>query len=213
MLRPYGLRRFGEGSVFVELESPPRPDRTLRCGLGRPRSGFRHGAARPFLSHILGPAGVSAGAITNLANETKSTYDVRNIRAQQPYWIAFDEDSVQPARYFVYQRNATQYARFDLRPPYGVTLEPYPTDTLIERAQGVIESSLYVDLERVGAPTNLALSMAAVYAWTVDFSSCKKGMRSTYCTSACRQRPARRHAPCHRVPLRAPQQDAAGLPV
>ena len=78
------------------------------------------------LSHILGPAGVSAGAITNLANETKSTYDVRNIRAQQPYWIAFDEDSVQPARYFVYQRNATQYARFDLRPPYGVTLEPLP---------------------------------------------------------------------------------------
>ena len=127
------------------------------------------------LSHILGPAGVSAGAIATLAIEAQSIYDVRNIRARQPYWIAFDGDTVQPARYFIYERNATQYARFDLRPPYGVTLGSYASDTLIERAQGVIESSLYMDLERIGAPTNLALSMAAVYAWTVDFSRLQEG--------------------------------------
>lgn len=166
----------GEGSVFVEPEAPPHVP-SERFGVVWEGLEVDSGTVQPghSLSHILGPAGVSAGAITNLANETKSTYDVRNIRAQQPYWIAFDEDSVQPARYFVYQRNATQYARFDLRPPYGVTLESYPTDTLIERAQGVIESSLYVDLERVGAPANLALSMAAVYAWTVDFSRLQEG--------------------------------------
>ena len=166
----------GEGSVFVEPEAPPHVP-IERFGVVWEGLEVDSGTVQPghSLSHILGPAGVSAGAITNLANETKSTYDVRNIRAEQPYWIAFDEDSVQPARYFVYQRNATQYARFDLRPPYGVTLESYPTDTLIERAQGVIESSLYVDLERVGAPTNLALSMAAVYAWTVDFSRLQEG--------------------------------------
>lgn len=162
------------GALTVDQEPPPPLERFgvvwegLEVDSGTVQSGHS-------LSHILGPAGVSAGAIATIANESKGTYDVRNIRAQQPYWIAFDEDSIQPAKYFVYQRNATQYARFDLRPPYAVALESYPTDTLIERAHGVIESSLYVDLERIGAPTNLALSMAAVYAWTVDFSRLQEG--------------------------------------
>ena len=128
-----------------------------------------------FLSHILGPAGISASTIQTIAENSRSTYDVRNMRAGRPWWIAYDEDSIQPAKYFVYQRNHTEYARFSLRDPYQVVLESYPTDTVVERATGVISSSLYVDLERVGAPSNLALAMASVYAWTVDFSRLQSG--------------------------------------
>ena len=54
-------------------------------------------------------------------------------------------------------------------------MESLPADTLIHRTIGTIENSLYVDLERLGAPTLLALAMANVYAWTVDFSRLQEG--------------------------------------
>ena len=87
------------GALTVDQEPPPPLERFgvvwegLEVDSGTVQSGHS-------LSHILGPAGVSAGAIATIANESKDTYDVRNIRAQQPYWIAFDEDSVQPAKYY-----------------------------------------------------------------------------------------------------------------
>ena len=127
------------------------------------------------LSHLLGPAGISAAVIQEIASKSREKYDVREMRAGRPWWIAFDTDTLQPATYFVYERSSTGYVRFSLREPYNVVLESYPTDTLIERATGIIESSLSLDLERSGAPTSLALSMAGVYAWTVDFSRLQKG--------------------------------------
>ena len=121
------------------------------------------------LSHILLPAGLSPGQITLLAQASEDEYDVRNMRSGKPWWIAYDRDSTAKASHFIYQRNAREYARFDLQEPYAVSLESLPADTLIHRTIGTIENSLYVDLERLGAPTLLALAMANVYAWTVDF--------------------------------------------
>jgi len=126
------------------------------------------------LSHILSPAGMSAGEITLLAQATQSDYDVRNMRSGKSWWIAYDRDSSASAAHFIYQRNAREYARFSLQEPYGVALESLPADTLIQRTKGTIENSLYVDLDRLGAPTTLALAMANVYAWTVDFSRLQK---------------------------------------
>lgn len=127
------------------------------------------------LSHILSPAGMSVGEITLLAQATQSDYDVRNMRSGKSWWIAYDRDSSASAAHFIYQRNAREYARFSLQEPYGVALESLPADTLIQRTKGTIENSLYVDLDRLGAPTTLALAMANVYAWTVDFSRLQKG--------------------------------------
>ncbi|MGY8941832.1 MAG: peptidoglycan DD-metalloendopeptidase family protein [Flavobacteriales bacterium] len=127
------------------------------------------------LSHLLSPAGLSAGAIANIAESSKPTYDVRSMRAGQPWWMAYREDSSQTPAFFIYQRNPMDYAVFPLDSPYGVKLGTLPTDTVIERAKGVIQEALYLDLERSGAPTSLALSMASVYAWTVDFSRLQKG--------------------------------------
>lgn len=127
------------------------------------------------LSHLLDPTGIGAGAIAQIAQSSREVYDVRNFRAGQPWWIAFEQDSVLIPAYLVYQRNSTEYARFSLQEPYAVVLETLPTDTVIRRVTGVIENSLYVDLEKLEAPTTLALAMANVYAWTVDFSRLQPG--------------------------------------
>jgi murein DD-endopeptidase MepM/ murein hydrolase activator NlpD len=127
------------------------------------------------LSHLLSPAGLSQAAIGEIAEASKPDYDVRSMKSGNAWWLAFWQDSARTPAYFIYQRNAIDYAKFPLEAPYGVQLEQLPTDTIIERAKGVIEQALYVDLERVGAPSSLALAMASVYAWTVDFSRLQEG--------------------------------------
>jgi murein DD-endopeptidase MepM/ murein hydrolase activator NlpD len=127
------------------------------------------------LSHLLSPAWLSQAAIGEIAEASKPDYDVRSMKSGNAWWLAFWQDSARTPAYFIYQRNAIDYAKFPLEAPYGVQLEQLPTDTIIERAKGVIEQALYVDLERVGAPSSLALAMASVYAWTVDFSRLQEG--------------------------------------
>lgn len=127
------------------------------------------------LSHLLSPAGLSQAEIGEVALSSQSVYDVRRMKSGQKWWIAFRQDSIQTPSYLIYQRNAIDYAKFALEAPYGVLLEKLPTDTIVERAKGVIEQALYVDLEVAGAPSSLALAMASVYAWTVDFSRLQKG--------------------------------------
>jgi murein DD-endopeptidase MepM/ murein hydrolase activator NlpD len=78
-------------------------------------------------------------------------------------------------KWFIYERNPKDYALFSLSDTLGVRLGSYPVDTVYARAQGTIENSLYMDFDKVGHPTNLAVAMASVYAWTIDFSRVQKG--------------------------------------
>ena len=165
-------------SARVEVATPNPPTEPLeRFGLLWEAFDSDSGviASGQSLSHILSPAGMSAGEIARLTQATNDEYDVRNMRSGKSWWIAYDRDSSATAAHFIYQRNAREYARFSLQEPYAVALESLTADTLIQRTKGTIENSLYVDLDRLGAPTSLALAMANVYAWTVDFSRLQKG--------------------------------------
>ena len=57
---------------------------------------------------------------------------------------------------------------FSLKDTLGARLGTYPIDTVYRRVKGVIENSLYLDLENMGESHLLALSMAQVYDWTID---------------------------------------------
>ena len=131
------------------------------------------------LSHLLDPAGIGPGRIATLAANSRATYDVRNMKAGQRWWLASEtvQDSTstrQVPKWFVYERNPKDYALFSLQDTLGVRLGSHPVDTVYARAQGTIETSLYQDLESLGHSTTLAVSMANVYAWTVDFSRVQK---------------------------------------
>ena len=53
------------------------------------------------------------------------------------------EAKVEP-KWFVYERNPKDFARFSLGDTLAVTLGSYPVDTLYARATGTIENSLYM---------------------------------------------------------------------
>ena len=151
-------KRFGVDWEFVRVDS------------GEVKSGQS-------LSHLLDGTGLGQGKIATLAENSKKVWDVRYIRADHMWWLAYEsvldsltnEEKQQP-KWFVYERNPKEYALFSLGDTLGVKLGAYPVDTVYARALGTIAKSLYLDFEATNQPTNLAVAMANVYAWTIDFS-------------------------------------------
>ena len=166
------------------FDAPPVPEPTYRFGVVWDSLVVDSGLVKSgqSLSHLLDPAGIGPGKVATLAANSRPTYDVRNMRAGREWWLASlpVRDSLGrhvglTPQWFIYERNPKDYAVFSLADTLGVKLGSYPVDTVYARAVGSIESSLYLDLEKGGHPTNLAVSMANVYAWTIDFSRVQPG--------------------------------------
>ena len=128
-----------------------------------------------FLATILQPYNVENITIANLAQKSKSIFDVRHIAAGDQYTIFCTKDSVQKAVYFVYQPNAIDYILYDLRDSITITKGKRAVTTRLETASGTITSSLYQTLEDEGADPALAMKLADIYAWTIDFYGIKQG--------------------------------------
>ena len=127
------------------------------------------------LSHLLDPYRVGPGKIVTLAANSRETYEVRDMRAGKRWWVATLRDSLSSPAWLIYERNSIDYVVFSLGDTLGARLGSYPVDTVYTHVVGEISRSLYLDLEEVGAPTNLAVAMAGVYAWTIDFTHVQKG--------------------------------------
>ena len=127
------------------------------------------------LSHLLDPYGITPGQVATLAANSKDVYKVTSMRQGKQWWLGSSLDSIPEPLWFIYERNNTDYVVFSLKDTLGARLGSYPVDTVYRRVQGVIENSLYLDLENMGESHLLALSMSKVYDWTIDFSHVRKG--------------------------------------
>lgn len=128
-----------------------------------------------FLGSILEPYRVEAITIANLARKSKPIFDVRRITAGSQYTVFCTKDSVQKAVYFVYQPNAIDYILYDLRDSITITAGKRKVTTKVETAGGVITSSLYEALDKAGSDPALAMRLADIYAWTIDFYKIQQG--------------------------------------
>lgn len=128
-----------------------------------------------FLGSILEPYGVENITIANIARKSKPIFDVRRITAGSQYTIFCTKDSLQKAMYFVYQPNAIDYILYDLRDSITITPGKRKVTTKLETAGGVITSSLYEALDKAGSDPALAMRLADIYAWTIDFYKIQQG--------------------------------------
>ena len=189
-----GDAELGSNGLGGMFQAAPEPEPVRRFGViwedlvvdsGKVESGQS-------LSHLLDPAGIGPGKVATLAANSRKVWDVRYMKAGHRWWLASEavRDSGEAEarlvpKWLVYERNPKNYARFSLGDTLGVALGTYPVDTLYARATGTIENSLYMDFDKAGHPTNLAVAMANVYAWTIDFSRVQKG--DTYDVLYCRE--------------------------
>lgn len=126
-----------------------------------------------FLSDILQRYHVDLVRISSVAEKAKGVFDVRKIAAGQKYTVFKDQSG--RAHYFVYQPNPIDYVVYDLRENTSVYKGQKPVETKLETVAGVIQSSLYETLEANGASPDLAVQLAEIYGWAVNFYRINKG--------------------------------------
>ena len=128
-----------------------------------------------FLANILELYHVDAPTIALLAVKSKGVFDIRNMRAGNQYTVFCTQDSLQKALYFVYQPNAIDYVVYDLRDSISIYTGKRKVTTRTITASGKIESSLYETFKKAGADPGLAMKLADIYAWSIDFYSIHEG--------------------------------------
>lgn len=126
-----------------------------------------------FLSDILQRYQIDLTSISVVAEKSMPVFDVRKIAAGHDYTVF--KDSLGKAHYFVYEPNPIDYVVYDLRDGISVYKAQKPVQTKIETVAGVIQSSLYQTLESNGASPDLAVQLAEIYGWAVNFYRINKG--------------------------------------
>ena len=127
------------------------------------------------LAKILTAYNVPYSVINEAAKKSKPVFDVRRLKAGNPYCIIRQPDSDKSVRYFVYEQDPINYVVYDLGNPINVYAGKKPVQTKIRRASGVIRSSLSQTFYRLGLDYELVYRLSDVYAWTLDFHHLAKG--------------------------------------
>lgn len=120
-----------------------------------------------FLSDILQRYQVDLNQISVLANKSKTVFDVRKIGAGHDYTVFTDDAG--KAAYFIYEPNAVDFVVYDLRDSVSIYKGQKDVVTKLESVSGMIQSSLYETLEANGASPDLAVQLAEIYGWAVNF--------------------------------------------
>lgn len=128
-----------------------------------------------FFSEILSRYSVEQGDLHALATNARDTFDVRKIRAGHKFMVLSEKDSSGSPQYFIYEKDQEDYVVFCLQDSLYAYCGKKPVQLLEREVAGQIESSLYDALTERNIPAELAMKMADLYAWTIDFYRIQKG--------------------------------------
>lgn len=130
-----------------------------------------------FLADILLQHNVDYRVIHEITESAKGVFDFRSIRAGQNYYILHGGDTTAAPQYFIYDKSSYEYIVCDFRNSICVYGGKKPIRKEVKTAAGTIDHSLYLTLDQNDIHPTLALSMADIYAWTIDFYHLQKGDR------------------------------------
>lgn len=128
-----------------------------------------------FVSDIFKKYNVSYDIIHKLITENTDVFNFKNLRAGNPYYIIHSNDSSQSARYFVYEKSKVEYVVCSFKDSVCMFVREKDIVTETRTASGIIKSSLYNTMYDNNLPPALALKLADIYAWTIDFYHIQPG--------------------------------------
>jgi murein DD-endopeptidase MepM/ murein hydrolase activator NlpD len=126
------------------------------------------------LSTLLQPY-INAGIIDRIARESRDTFDVRKIRSGNSYARIITRDSLRRTLFFIYEINNIDYVVYDFRDSLRFYTGKKRVTRVEKSTSGTITSSLWNAFADLKLNHNLGLSLADVFAWTVDFYGLQKG--------------------------------------
>jgi len=160
--------------VVMEVDSVPLPPEAY----GIPMSGFvlesgtvKSGAT---FGDLLAAHGVPMSTVHALVELAAPHFDVRRMRAGHPYAFIFPEDSAHTPAYFVYEADQVEYVVFGIKGSVEVSVGRRPVKTSDHSIACIVTGALYNDFAKAGADPMLAMHLAEVFAWTVDFYRIQK---------------------------------------
>jgi len=128
-----------------------------------------------YLSTLLTPFGVSLSTVDRMSTASKGIFDVRKLRAGNPYAVLCTHDSARRVCYFVYEDSPFTYIVFDVKDSVHVHRGEKEVMRTLRMASGEITTSLWNAMTERDADPMLALELSDIYAWTIDFFGIQKG--------------------------------------
>jgi murein DD-endopeptidase MepM/ murein hydrolase activator NlpD len=121
------------------------------------------------LSDILFEHGIDYPTIDQIALNSRDIYDVRKMRAGNPYFMLSSADSLHIPKYLVYERNPIDFVVFSLTDSFNIYLQSKPLSVDTVQTTGIIDGSLWLTMLENNDDPNLAIELSEIYAWTIDF--------------------------------------------
>ena len=121
------------------------------------------------LSDILSENGIDYTTIDQIALKSQNIYDVRKMRAGNPYFLLSSTDSISIPKYLIYERNPIDFVVFSLTDSLNISLGSKPLTVDTVQTSGVIDGSLWLTMIENNDDPNLAIELSEIYAWTIDF--------------------------------------------
>ncbi len=125
---------------------------------------------------IFSNLGFSALMADSISRSSKEVLDPTKLQAGMHYYTFSMQDSTAQIRYIAFAKSKTDYAVIDFT---GDTISAYEFNKHItlkrQYVEGTINSSLWNVLQSKGVNPLLAINIADVFAWQIDFYDVKEG--------------------------------------
>ena len=132
------------------------------------------------LSHILDGLGVGPATVDRIDRESRSVFDMRGMRAGQPYTAFMEHDSLgRRLRHFVYEKNPTDYIVVSLAGDSVTVRQESKEVKLVRRKETAkidkTNNSLWNATIAAGMPASIPCEMEDIFGWSVDFFGLQEG--------------------------------------
>ena len=168
---------FKDFILYPETKPVARKTQTIEYGIVTDSFRIDRDEVKPGenLGGIFTSMGVDAAVVGKLDKVTKGIFDIRKLRSGNSFIAMMSNDSRNKLQYFIYSVNDTNYVVFDFRDSLHVHRGSKEVVRRLKSVSGTINSSLWVTLQQSGTDPNLAVALADIYQWTIDFYAIQKG--------------------------------------
>lgn len=152
------LRGFEEGLPPLARPNPSEPENVVHGAISR---------GQPFFVEMK-QAGVSPLDIHNIVQATRDVFNFKRVQPGQKYSVYSDgEGGVDSLRFVVDHEKILAVAKVGESYQARVDMVPYRVERYVTAA--TINQSIFVSLQRIGADPELAVHLAAIFQWDIDF--------------------------------------------
>tara|TARA_B100000902_G_scaffold399805_1_gene472654 strand:- start:2156 stop:3373 length:1218 start_codon:yes stop_codon:yes gene_type:complete len=113
--------------------------------------------------------------ISEIVNKSKEVFDFRRVNPGKEYTVICSKDTIDKARYFIYQENPINYVVIDLTKGVDVYRGEKEIETKVIVTSGTITSSLSETIETLRVSPRVSIKLSEIYAWTIDFFKIQEG--------------------------------------